>query len=93
MDHLADFSKSQGDTLDLRDLLQGETEATLSQYLSFGEEGGKAVLSISATANGDVTQKVVFDNQSLLQLEQAFGAASADDLIAKMKSAGNLDTH
>lgn len=93
VDHLADFSKSQGDTLDLRDLLQGETEATLSQYLSFGEEGGKAVLSISATANGDVTQKVVFDNQSLLQLEQAFGAASADDLIAKMKSAGNLDTH
>lgn len=93
VDHLADFSKSQGDTLDLRDLLQGETEATLSQYLSFGEEGGKAVLSISTTANGDVTQKVVFDNQSLLQLEQAFGAASADDLIAKMKSAGNLDTH
>lgn len=93
VDHLADFSNSQGDTLDLRDLLQGETEATLSQYLSFGEEGGKAVLSISATANGDVTQKVVFDNQSLLQLEQAFGAASADDLIAKMKSAGNLDTH
>lgn len=93
VDHIADFSKSEGDTLDLRDLLQEETEATLSQYLSFGEEGGKAVLNISATANGDVTQKVVFDNQSLLQLEQAFGAASADDLIAKMKSAGNLDTH
>jgi hypothetical protein len=36
---------------------------------------------------------VVFDNQSLVQLEQVFGAVSSDDLIAKMKAAGNLDTH
>ena len=94
VDHITDFNASEGDTLDLRDLLQGETEATLSQYLSFDEDGdGKAVLSISATANENVTQKVVFDNQSLLELEQAFGASSADDLIAKMKAAGNLDTH
>lgn len=93
VDHITDFSKAEGDTLDLRDLLQGESADTLTHFLSFGEEGGKAVLSVSTTADGDVTQKIVFDNMSLVQLENTFGATSADDLIAKMKSAGNLDTH
>jgi hypothetical protein len=91
VDHIADFDKAEGDVLDLRDLLQGESESTLTQYLSFGEEGGKAVLSVSATPDGDVTQKIVFDNHSLVSLEQAFGASDADNLIAQMKSSGNLN--
>ncbi|WP_460564339.1 type I secretion C-terminal target domain-containing protein, partial [Hydrogenophaga aquatica] len=92
VDHVTDFSKVQGDSLDLRDLLQGESDATLSQYLTFGEEGGKAVLNVSTTAGGDVTQKIVFDNMSLAQLQTAYEADSAVDLIAKMRAAGGLST-
>ncbi|MDD3937831.1 DUF5801 repeats-in-toxin domain-containing protein, partial [Rhodoferax sp.] len=93
IDHIADFSKAEGDTLNLADLLQGENSGTLSQYLSFADEGGHAVLNVSTQAGGDVVQKVVFDNYAdVAALQTAFEAVSDVDLIAKMRNNGNLIT-
>jgi hypothetical protein len=51
------------------------------------------VLSVNVNGAGGVEQKIVIDNLSLAQLQSQFGATdTAADLIAKMKSAGNLDT-
>ncbi len=92
VDHITDFSKAEGDTLNLADLLQGHG-ADLAQYLSFGTDGSHAVLNVSTA--GDVAhpdQQVVFDNRSLTQLESDFGATSATDLLTKMIDNGNLKT-
>ena len=76
---------TDGDKLDLHDLLNP------SSTLSFGEEGGKAVLSVS-TDGIDVDQVVVFDNWTLADLQAEFGASDAADLITKMHANGNLIT-
>ncbi len=90
VDHIGDFNR--GDKLDLHDLLQAEDSSNLNQFLSVGEEGGKAVLNVSATANGAVTQKIFFDNMSEAQLNALYNDASGADIIAKMKAAGGLIT-
>jgi VCBS repeat-containing protein len=85
VDHIGDFSRNEGDRLDLADVLgSGST-------LSFGEEGGQAVLSVNTSGTG-VDQKIVFDTYSLASLQTEFGAMDASDLILKMKSSGNLIT-
>ena len=53
-DVILDFSKSEGDALDLRDLLQGETHlgqnpGNLGNYLHFEVSNGHTVLHISTT--------------------------------------------
>jgi hypothetical protein len=91
VDTIMDFSKAEGDILNLADLLQNESSGTLSSYLSFTEESGNAVLNVSSTGSG-VDQKIVFDNWSLADLQTEFGASSAADLITKMHANGNLVT-
>jgi Ca2+-binding RTX toxin-like protein len=94
IDYITDFSKAEGDKLNLADLLQSENSGNLSQYLNFTTEGGHAVLNVSTTAGGDVVQKVVFENYaSFNDLAATFeGAIDSAALIAKMKDAGNLIT-
>ncbi|NVO07929.1 MAG: type I secretion C-terminal target domain-containing protein, partial [Rhodoferax sp.] len=119
VDHIKDFGMgtiaSGGDVLDLRDLLQGEHSAVahgvsgaLDTYLSFGVNGTNhnLELDISTTANGPVTQKIVFDNISgadvtaardslagQLGMTLASGQHASDaDLIKKLVDAGHLKT-
>jgi Ca2+-binding RTX toxin-like protein len=92
VDHITDFSKAQGDTLDLADLLKDHV-GDLTQYLSFGSDGTHAVLSVSTTGNlAKPDQQIIFDNRSLVQLEGDFGAESATELLTKMIANGNLKT-
>ncbi|MDH2292304.1 Ig-like domain-containing protein [Cobetia sp. 10Alg 146] len=89
---------SPGDIIDLRTLLQGEGYVTaeisnLSRYLSFAQQGGDTVLSISTTGQfeGEATdndladQVIIFEGTSLLQ-----GSEDSDDLIARLISEGKL---
>ena len=97
VDHIIDFSRTQGDQLHLADLLQGENSGNLSQYLTFGTETfgstTHAVLNVSSEAGGPVVQQVVFDNfADVAALQAAFSDVSGADLIAKMKANGNLIT-
>ncbi|MGV8865001.1 MAG: beta strand repeat-containing protein, partial [Pseudomonas sp.] len=61
-DVIKDFSTAQGDKLDLRDLLQGETDATLTNFLKATVVGANTTLDISTTG----------------QLNATGGAANAD---------------
>lgn len=83
VDTVMDFSKVEGDKIDLKDLLGGDAE------LLFTEVDGKAELHIATQGSG-VDQKIVFDNASLADLQQAFGAADAASLVNHMIESGNL---
>lgn len=83
VDKIMDFSKTEGDKIDLKDLLGGDAE------LLFTEVDGKAELHIETQGNG-VDQKIVFDNASLADLQLAFDASDAANLVTKMVDSGNL---
>jgi len=95
-----DFKVTQGDVLDLKDLLQGESATNLGSYLKFGVESGKVVLSVdhdgsSASSPFAATQKIVLDNYTSLDaLKTDLGALSTSDadLISKLLDNGNLKT-
>jgi len=101
-DVITDFNPGQGDALDLRDLLQGETATNLGSYLRFGTEGtgptAKLVLQVDHDGVGPFTptQNIVFDNfASRAELAQALGmsAGSLDaDILNKMRADGHLRT-
>ncbi len=94
-DVVTDFTVGAGgDVLDLRDLLQGESTANLGQFLQFGVESSKLVLSVDHDGGGSfaATQKIVFDNfTSQSALASALGSASDDAaILSKMIELGNL---
>ncbi len=62
VDIITDFTKgtpaSGGDVLDLKGLLQGETDGTLSHYLNFSKDGNNTVINISTTGHLDMANQV-----------------------------------
>ena len=100
-DKITDFTVAQGDSLDLRDLLQGEHSggtSNLTQYLQFGVVSGKLVLSVDHDGGGSfsATQKIVLDNFSSKDaLAAALGLNTGSDdaaILSKMIQNGNLKT-
>jgi hypothetical protein len=102
-DVVKDFTVAQGDSLDLRDLLQGEHSTAggtynLTQYLQFGVESGKLVLSVDHDGGTTfaATQKIVLDNFATKDaLAGALGlSAGSDDatILNKMITDGHLKT-
>ena len=106
-DVINDFKVSTvpgGDVLNLKDLLVGEHDGSVSgvpsnltQFLHFSEVGGKAVLSIDHNGTSDsatfaADQTITFNNMSLSQLTTALGAATSSDvdLITKLLAHSNL---
>ncbi|PMN47236.1 hypothetical protein BCT30_21210, partial [Enterovibrio norvegicus] len=72
VDHISDFN-TQEDTLNLTDLLQGETTSTVDQYLNIVDDSqGHAILNISKNGDGVVNQQVVFDNLSVDDMASAY---------------------
>jgi hypothetical protein len=102
-DVVKDFTVAQGDSLDLRDLLQGEHSTAdgtynLTKYLQFGVESGKLVLSVDhdGGATFAATQKIVLDNFTTKDaLAGVLGlSAGSDDatILNKMITDGHLKT-
>ena len=103
-DHITDFTVSQGDAIDLRDLLQGEhigattLAADIGKFLQFNVESGKLVLNVDHDGGSSfgITEKVIFDNFSTKDgLATALGLATGSsdaDIIHKMITNGNLKT-
>ena len=67
IDTITDFNASPGgDAIDLSQLLSGETEATLDQYLNVSVHSGNTEIDIKpAGAGGDVTQKIILEGVDL----------------------------
>ncbi len=72
VDTIKDFSTLKpaegGDILDLKELLVGERDSTLSQYLNFHKEGANTVIDINTQGKLDsqgADQKIVLENVDL----------------------------
>nr|WP_281354575.1 type I secretion C-terminal target domain-containing protein [Pseudomonas akapageensis] len=72
-DVIKDFKASEGDKIDLSDLLQGESSSTIDNYLKITTSDGVSTLQVSSTgklndaggvANADVTIKLEGNNWS-----------------------------
>ena len=68
-DRVFDFSFAEGDTLDLRDLLSGETDSadSLDNYLVFSVNSGSTVIGISPSGTGAPSQSIELVNVDLSQ--------------------------
>ena len=95
-DKVMDFKIAEGDVLDLKDLLVGETSAVagnLSGFLTFAQVGANTVLTIDTngtTALGDV-QTVTFVGTNLFTQASAT-LNDSSDLITKMLALNALKT-
>ncbi|HXE40153.1 MAG TPA: type I secretion C-terminal target domain-containing protein, partial [Azonexus sp.] len=79
-----------GDSLDLRDLLQGENHATgagnLTDFLHFSRSGSDTVIDIKPSgAGGSVTQQIVMSGVDLTVGNTLNDQAIIQDLLTKGK--------
>ena len=87
VDTITDFSFVEGDVLDLSDLLIGEENNDIMQYLSINQEDSVPVLEIRETANGDITQKIQMPDVDF----STFGTTDAE-IINGLITGGHLNT-
>jgi hypothetical protein len=93
-DVVKDFNVSEKDSLDLRDLLQGENSSNLSAYLKFGTDTATGKLMLSVDHDGgttfETTQNIVlenFANKAALASALGLGSTATDaDILNKMLS-------
>jgi T1SS-143 domain-containing protein len=94
-DTITDFNKATvaqgGDILDVRDLLQGENNANLTNYLHFEKSGSDTIIHISSSggyagnfSNGQTTQQIVLTGVDLVT-GQSNDAAIITNLLAQQK--------
>jgi Ca2+-binding RTX toxin-like protein/lipopolysaccharide export system protein LptC len=83
-DVVRDFNAKEGDRLDLRDLLQGETDGTIDNFLKITTAGGVSTLQISTTgklnetgglANADAAIQLDCNNLSTLSINSLISGA------------------
>ncbi len=72
---ITDFSISQGDRLELNDILVNPSN-DLTDYFAFQASGSNTIMTIRAVAGGPVVKEVTFENVNLL----AVGSTDADRL-------------
>jgi len=75
-DTVTDFGNG-ADVLDLSDLLVGETEVTLGDYLSFVTDGTDTTISVSSAGDANVDQTIVLENVDLFDVYD-IGGGEAD---------------
>ena len=64
-DNITDFNVAEGDALDLSDLLQDESQSTLSNYFDINFDGNDTTLTVSSTGNGSNTTTIVLEDTQL----------------------------
>ncbi|WP_081397714.1 VCBS domain-containing protein, partial [Achromobacter xylosoxidans] len=92
VDTIKDFSLDRpadgGDVLDLKDLLVGEKDGTLTQYLNFHKEGNNTVIDVNTQGklgSQGADQKIVLENVDLTQGGQLDNQTIINDLLQKGK--------
>ncbi|MCX4026481.1 type I secretion C-terminal target domain-containing protein [Endozoicomonas sp. SM1973] len=88
-DTIMDFNIAENDVLHLQDLLVGETQGTLDQFLTVSASGGDTTIDVAHTGNGQVTQKIVLDN---VDLTTHYGTSNSSTIISNLISDGSLIT-
>ena len=87
LDVIQSFNLSEGDSLNLNDLLIDEEHNDITEYLSFDHSGDDAILEVRETAGGDVTQKIQLQDVDL----SIFGSTDTE-IINGLISNGHLST-
>lgn len=87
-DVIIDFNTDEGDSLDLADMLQGEEDGVLTDYLNVQETDDDVVISVSPDG-GDVTQVITLTDTTLTNLG-AGGLSEQVDIINKLVADGTL---
>ncbi|MFC3138855.1 Ig-like domain-containing protein [Shewanella submarina] len=73
-DRIMDFDHEE-DTLNLEDILQGEDQNPLEDYLNFSLSNGSTTISIDADLNGTFEQSIVLDGVDLFDI---YGMSESD---------------
>ncbi len=81
-DTVNDFDTSEGDVLDLRDLLSGEESGDLLDYLDFNFNGSDTEIAVSVDGSGDVTQNIILQNVELTAANTLSNQQVIDSLLA-----------
>ncbi|MBK1980374.1 retention module-containing protein [Achromobacter xylosoxidans] len=92
VDIIKDFAPGKpsdgGDVLDLRDLLVGEKDGTLTEFLNFHKEGNNTVIDVNTQgklSSQGADKKIVLENVDLTQGGQLNNQAIINDLLQKGK--------
>ncbi|NKF52245.1 tandem-95 repeat protein, partial [Shewanella sp. WXL01] len=85
-DTIIDFATNQ-DSLDLSDLLQGETSSNLDQYLTITVNNGDTTIAIDADGDGNVDQTIVLDG---VDLSATYGSSDNGTIINGLLDDGAL---
>ncbi len=91
-DIVTDFNGSEGDVLDLSDILQGEESNDITDYISVAEQGSDVVLSLTPEGDGgDMTQTITLQNTNIDQLVggDTSGMSNAD-IINSLIGSGQI---
>ena len=88
-DTITDFSQSEGDQLDLSDLLSGATGSNLDNYLNFESLNGDTLMHVNKDGDfatgGDVDQTILLKSIDLVQ-----GGLTDDQIINDLLANNNL---
>ena len=94
-DTITDFNRSEGDVLDLRDLLQNESAATLDKYLHFTASGTDTLIQVSSAGgfNGSnyaatADQEILLKGVAMADLGSTDGQIIAELLKSNLKVDG-----
>ncbi len=85
VDTIRNFSLSDGDVLDLSDMLIGESAETIDAYLDLATVNGNTEISVKDRVNGQTVQKIVLDGVDLSSL------GSESEIINNLLNNGNLN--
>jgi len=102
-DTITDFTPTEGDVLDISDILTRETYVTddngitsesvnslLNNFLDITQVGSNVKIDVQSLAGGAVTQSIVLENTNFDTLAGSSGATDAD-VLKSLIDGGNLD--
>ncbi|MFT5706363.1 MAG: Ca2+-binding RTX toxin-like protein, partial [Oceanospirillaceae bacterium] len=81
-DTITDFNQSEGDKLDLSDLLTGENIGNLDDYLSFKKDGSDTLINVKSAGSGNVDHVIKLENLDLTNDGNNTDTAIINDLLA-----------
>ncbi|WP_273149904.1 DUF5801 repeats-in-toxin domain-containing protein [Methylophaga thiooxydans] len=93
VDFITDFSATEGDSLDLADLLQGEESGDITDYISVAQNGSDVVIEVTPEGNGgDMNQIITLQNTTVDQLAGGdTSGMSQADIINTLITNGQLN--
>ncbi|MCX4024699.1 retention module-containing protein [Endozoicomonas sp. SM1973] len=87
VDTITDFSRGEGDFLNVSDLLVGEDASNLDQFLQLNFAGGSTLINISPDGSGVVTQQVLLSG---VDLSVDFGTADSATIVTNLLDEGSV---